>query len=235
MRWAVEEGGVPLLRLLGRSQRSRVVEATTYPLTTAQLVPHHAKGAPSNGGITVLGNPPVQRQRWGEQSQSSHHPRLCENHERSLIGGPRKKGVQGGDSMENEAERPKFDLWLPPVPLWLLSGHPERSSPQQRRNTPGPAPQVPSHRALVRWTLEESGFPSRASCSAANAPGWWRLPLLNHRETCAPPCQRRALKRRNHCTGKPTCAAAAVGGAKSILAPPAPLREPREEPNWRPP
>ena len=41
--------------------------------------------------------------------------------------------------MENEAERPKFDLWLPPVPLWLLSGHPERSSPPQRRNPPSPA------------------------------------------------------------------------------------------------
>ena len=109
------------------------------PLPTEKLVPHHAKGAPSNGGTTVLGNPPVQRQRWGEQSQSSHHPRLCENHERSLIGGPRKMGVQGGDSMENEAERPKFDLWLPPVPLWLLSGHPERSSPPGRRNPPSPA------------------------------------------------------------------------------------------------
>ena len=45
-----------------------------------------------------------------------------------------------GDSMENEAQGPKFDLWLPPVPLWLLSGHPERSSPPQRRNTPDPAP-----------------------------------------------------------------------------------------------
>ena len=137
----MEESGVPFPRLLGRSQRSRVVEVTT-PSTTAQLVPHHAKGAPSNGGTTVLGNPPVQRQRWGEQSQSSHHPRLCENHERSLIGGPRKKGVQGGDSMENEAQGPKFDLWLPPVPLWLLSGHPERSSPPQaakysRPGTPG--------------------------------------------------------------------------------------------------
>ena len=54
---------------------------------------------------------------------------------------PVKQGVQGGDSMENEAEGPKFDLWLPPVPLWLLSGHPERSSPPQRRNTPGLPPQ----------------------------------------------------------------------------------------------
>ena len=72
---------------------------------------------------------------------------------------PVKRGVQGGDSMENEAERPRFDLWLPPVPLWLLSGHPERSSPpaapagafrsatarraalsaEMRRNSPDPA------------------------------------------------------------------------------------------------
>ena len=77
-------------------------------------------------------------------------------------------GVQGGDSMENEAERPKFDLWLPPVPLWLLSGHPERSSPPQaakysRLGTIGakipPAPQAPTHRALMRWTVKENGVP----------------------------------------------------------------------------
>ena len=48
-------------------------------------------------------------------------------------------GVQGGDSMENEAQGPKFDLWLPPVPLWLLSGHPERSSPPQAAKYPRPA------------------------------------------------------------------------------------------------
>ena len=40
--------------------------------------------------------------------------------------------------MENEAEGPKFDLWLPPVPLWLLSGHPERSSPPQAAKLPKP-------------------------------------------------------------------------------------------------
>ena len=125
-----------------------------HPSTTAQLVPHHAKGAPSNGETAAQGNPPVQRQRWGRQRQSPHHPRLCKNHKRSLIGGPRKMGVQGGDSMENEAERPKFDLWLPPVPLWLLSGHPERSSPPQAakysrpgtpgaNNTPDPTLKVP--------------------------------------------------------------------------------------------
>ena len=36
------------------------------------------------------------------------------------------------DSMENEDERPKFDAVSPLVPLWLLSGHPERSSPRKR-------------------------------------------------------------------------------------------------------
>ena len=61
--------------------------------------------------------------------------------------------------MENEAEGPKFDLWLPPVPLWLLSGHPERSSPPQRRNTLSPVPQASPHWALVRWTVEEGGVP----------------------------------------------------------------------------
>ena len=235
MRWTAEKGGVPFPRLLGRSQRSRVVEVTT-PSTTEELVPHHAKGAPSNGGITVLGNPPVQRQRWGRQHQSPYHPRLCENHERSLIGGPRKKGVQGGDSMENEAEGPKFDLWLPPVPLWLLSGHPERSSPPQRRNSPSPARKRHPTEPCCGGYRKGVGFPSRASWGAANAPGWWRLPPAPpHRATCAPPCQRRARKRRNHRTGKPTQAAAAVGEATSIPIPPAPLRRPAMPPNWRPP
>ena len=51
--------------------------------------------------------------------------------------------------MENEAEGPKFDLWLPPVPLWLLSGHPERSSPPQAAKYPDPAPQAPTPRRRI--------------------------------------------------------------------------------------
>ena len=156
VRWTLEESGVSLPRLLGRSQRSRVVEATT-PSTTAQLVPHHAKGASSNGETAAQGNPP--RQRQGRQRQSPPHPRLWENHKRSLIGGPRKMGDQGGDSMENEAEGPKFDLWLPPVPLWLLSGHPERSSPPGRRNSPSPAPQVPKSPRRPRRQLPQPQKP----------------------------------------------------------------------------
>ena len=143
MRWTAGKGGVPFPRLLGRSQRSRVVEATTRPAPPRNLCPTAHKGAPSNRGTTMLESPPRQRQRWGEKSQSPHHPRLCVNLPCNLIGGPRKKGGQGGDSMENEAERPKFDLWLPPVPLWLLSGHPERSSPPQAAKLPDPAPQAP--------------------------------------------------------------------------------------------
>ena len=131
------------------------------PRPTEELVPHHAKGAPSNGGTTMLGSPPRQRQRWERQHQSPYHPRLCVALPCPLIGDPRKMGVQGGDSMENEAQGPKFDLWLPPVPLWLLSGHPERSSPPQaakysRPGAPGaktlrcckrqlPQPQKPGH------------------------------------------------------------------------------------------
>ena len=100
------------------------------------LCPTAHKGARSNGGTTMLGNPPRQRQRWGRQRQSPSHPRLCENHKRSLIGGPRKKGVQGvGDIGAGPAQPVLSPLRPPLVPLWLLSGHPERSSPPGRRNT----------------------------------------------------------------------------------------------------
>ena len=97
MRWTTEEGGIPLPRLPGRSQRSRMVEATT-PSTTAQLVPHDIKGAPSNGGTAAQRNPPGQRQRWGEQHQSPPHPRLCVDLPYNLIGGPRKKGGSRGET-----------------------------------------------------------------------------------------------------------------------------------------
>ena len=106
----------------------------------------------------MLENPPRQRQRWGRQRQSPSHPRLCVDLPCPLIGGPRKMGVQGGDSMENEAEGPKFDLWLPPVPLWLLSGHPERSSPPHAAKYPRPGAQAPPHRALLRWIPKGSGI-----------------------------------------------------------------------------
>ena len=56
--------GFPSPRLLRRSQRSRVVEATTHPAPPRNLCPTPHKGAPLAGGTTMLGNPPKQRQRW---------------------------------------------------------------------------------------------------------------------------------------------------------------------------
>ena len=115
------------------------------PRPTAQLVPHNTKGASSSGGTTMQGKSPRQRQRWGRQRQSPHHPRLWENHKRSLIGGPRKMGGPGGGRHWGRAGAAgSVPLRPPPVPLWLLSGHPERSSPPGRRNSPSPAPQAPT-------------------------------------------------------------------------------------------
>ena len=95
------------------------------------LCPTAHKGARSNGGTTMLGNPRRQRQRWGRQRQSPSHPRLCENHKRSLIGGPRKTGGPGGRQHGERGREAEVRPVAPPVPLWLLSGHPERSSPPQ--------------------------------------------------------------------------------------------------------
>ena len=73
-------------------------------------------------------------------------------------------GVQGGDSMENEAQGPKFDLWLPRCLFGFFLGiqkearrrkrrntHARRASAcraalsaEMRRNTPNPAPQAPN-------------------------------------------------------------------------------------------
>ena len=67
----------------------------------------------------MLGNPPRQRQRWGRQRQSPSHPRLCENHKRSLIGGPRKKGVQGVGDIGAGPAQPVLSLCAHP---WCLFG-----------------------------------------------------------------------------------------------------------------
>ena len=94
----------------------------------------------------------------------------------------------------------------------------------------------PGHWALVRWTTEEDGVSlprllrrsQRSRVVEVTTPST-TAKLVSHRT------QRRAFKRRNHHNGKTTQAAAAVGEAKSILTPPAPLGKPQEEPNWRPP
>ena len=109
------------------------------PQPPRNLCPTPHKGAPSNGETAAQGNPPRQRQRWGRQRQSPHHPRLWENHKRSLIGGPRKTGGPGGGRHGGRAGAAGSVPLRPPlVPLWLLSGHPERSSPPGRRKIPRP-------------------------------------------------------------------------------------------------
>ena len=97
--WTAKENGIPLPRLLRHSQRSKVVGGHHPPRAPPRnLCPTAHKGARSNGGTTMLGNPRRQRQRWGRQRQSPSHPRLCENHKRSLIGGPRKTGGSRGET-----------------------------------------------------------------------------------------------------------------------------------------
>ena len=94
----------------------------------------------------------------------------------------------------------------------------------------------PGHWALMRWTVREGGIPlprlpgrsQRSRVVEATTPST-TAQLVPH------PAQRRALKRGNHHTGKPTQAAAAVGEIMSIPFPPAPLRCPAMPPNWRPP
>ena len=114
VRWTVKENGVLLPRLLPCSQRSRVVEVTTRPAPPRNLCPTPHKGALINKGTTILENPPRQRQRWGRQRQSPHHPRLWENHKRSLIGGPRKMGVQGVGDIGAGPAQPVLSLCAHP-------------------------------------------------------------------------------------------------------------------------
>ena len=114
VRWTAEEGGTPLPRLLPCSQRSRVVEVTTYPAPPRNLCPTPHKGAPSNGETAAQGNPPRQRQRWGEQHQSPPHPRLCVALPCPLIGGPRKKGGPGGRQHGERGRRAEVRPVAPP-------------------------------------------------------------------------------------------------------------------------
>ena len=62
-------------------------------------------------------------------------------------------GVQGAGGVENEAVLPpKFDRARPLVPLWLLSGHPERSSPVRAKPCSMERP-----RQLLQKTKEQMG------------------------------------------------------------------------------
>ena len=159
MRWTAGKGGVPFPRLLGRSQRSRVVEATTRPAPPRNLCPTAHKGAPSNRGTTMLESPPRQRQRWGEKSQSPHHPRLCVNLPCNLIGGSRKKGGPGGRQHGERGPRAEVRPVAPPGASLASFWAPRKKLAAAAAKYPRPAPQAPTHRALVRWTAEEGGTP----------------------------------------------------------------------------
>ena len=69
-------------------------------------------------------------------------------------------GVQGVGDIGAGPAQPVLSLCAHPRCLFgFFLGIQKEARRRKRRNTPGPAPQVPSHRALVRWTLEESGVP----------------------------------------------------------------------------
>ena len=207
------------------------------PQPPRNLCPTPHKGARSNGETTMLGNPPRQRQRWGRQRQSPHHPRLWENHKRSLIGGPRKTGGPGGRQHGERGRRAEVrpvappgaslaSFWASRKKLAAASGEiPPPGAPGA--NPPGPDA-VDSERG---WDFPPAPPGAQPTLQGG---GGHHLPRPTA-ELVPHPAQRRALKRRNHRTGKPTQAAAAVGEATSIPIPPAPLRCPAMPPNWRPP
>ena len=157
---------------------------------------------------------------------------------------PDGKGPKGspGDAADGLRLRsaPPRSIGPPPYPLrtpftggtLLIPG----GAVPARGNLSGQSQLPPGHWALMRWTVEEGGVPlprllrcrQRSRVVEVTTPST-TAQLVPHRT------QRRALKRRNHCTEKSTCAAAAVGEVTSIPPPPAPLRKPQEEPNWQPP
>src|SRR5699024_10111084 len=98
-----------------RKRRNTPDPAPQVPTSPPQnLCPTPHKGAPSNGGTTMLGSPPRQRQRWGRQSQSPHHPRLCVDLPCPLIAGPRKGGVQGVGDIGAGPAQPVLSLCAHP-------------------------------------------------------------------------------------------------------------------------
>ena len=128
------------------------------PRPTAKLVPHHAKGASSNGETAAQGNPPRQRQRWERQRQSPHHPRLWENHKRSLIGGPRKTGGPGWRQHGERGRRAEVRPVAPPGASLASFWASRKKLAAAAAKLPDPAPQAPTHRALMRWTAKEDGI-----------------------------------------------------------------------------
>ena len=185
----------------------------------------------------MLGNPPRQRQRWERQHQSPYHPRLCVDLPCPLIGRPRKTGGPGGRQHGERGRRAEVRPVAPPgaslASFWASRKKLAAACgeiPQARR-----ASATPPGPVAVDTEREWGSPPAPPGAQPTLQGGGGHHPPSDHRATCAPPCQRRALKRGNRRTGKPTQAAAAVGEATSIPIPPAPLRCPAMPPNWRPP
>ena len=101
---------------------------------------------------------------------------------------PVKQGVQGGDSMENEAERPKFDLWLPRCLFGFFLGT-QKEARRRSGETPRPGAQAPPHRALVWWTAKENGIPLPRLLRHSQRSRVVEVTTrpAPHRATCAPP------------------------------------------------
>ena len=148
------------------------------PQPPRNLCPTAHKGAPSNRGTTMLESPPRQRQRWGEATSIPNHPRLCENHKRSLIGGPRKNGGSRGWATLGQGRRSRFCPSAPTPGASLASFWASRKKlAAGAAKSPAPAP--PGANPLGPGAVDSGRgvmLPSRASCGAANAPGWWRSP-----------------------------------------------------------
>ena len=128
------------------------------PRPTEELVPHHAKGASSSGGTTMQGKPPRQRQRWGRQRQSPSHPRLCVVLPCPLIGGPRKTGGPGGRQHGERGPRAEVRPVAPPGASLASFWASRKKLAAAAAKLPDPAPQAPTHRALMRWTAKEDGI-----------------------------------------------------------------------------
>ena len=119
------------------------------PQPPRNLCPTAHKGAPSNGGTTIMEKPPSQRQRWGRQSQSPHHPRLCVALPCPLIGGPRKRGSRGETAWRTRPKGRSSTCGSPRCLFGFFLGIQKEARRRKRRNTPDPAPQVPTTRLKV--------------------------------------------------------------------------------------
>ena len=73
---------------------------------------------------------------------------------------PVKQGVQGGDSMENEAEGPKFDLWLPRCLFGFFLGI-QKEARRRSGEIPSPGAQAPTSATEKLVSHDAKGAPSK--------------------------------------------------------------------------